>query len=100
MQCTSDTPTLEYEVSEDNVEFDEKPANDKFEVVDCNDNGFSRISFAAGSEAYVGDGLTDDEILAEKNYFDRSDDDYPEENSVGRYNLIPHDDNSHPLRSI
>ena len=100
MQCTSDAPTLEYEVSEDNVEFDEKPANDKFEVVDCNDNGFSRISFAAGSEAYVGDGLTDDEILAEKNYFDRSDDDYPEENSVGRYNLIPHDDNSHPLRSI
>ena len=28
-QCTSDAPTLEYEVSEDDVEFDENPANDK-----------------------------------------------------------------------
>ena len=94
MQCTSDAPTLEYEVSEDDVEFDEKPANDKFEVVDCHDDGFSHIRFADGSEAYVGDGLADDEILAEKAYFDRSDDDYPEENSVGRHNFIPHGDNS------
>ena len=38
MQCTSDTPTLEYEVSEDDVGFDEKPAKDKFEVVDRNDD--------------------------------------------------------------
>lgn len=100
MQCTSDAPTLEYEVSEDDVEFDEKPANDKFEVVDCHDDGFSHIRFADGSEAYVGDGLADDEILAEKAYFDNRDDDYPEENSVGRHNFIPHGDNSPSFRGV
>lgn len=49
MQCTSDAPTLEYEVSEDDVEFDKKPANDKFEVVDRNDDRFSHIRFADSS---------------------------------------------------
>ena len=37
MQCTSDTPTLEYEVSEDDVEFADDSNADTFEMVESFD---------------------------------------------------------------
>lgn len=85
----------ECDVCEEDVEFAKNSEPKEFEVIGTLDD-LRHIRFADGSEAYVGDGLADDEILAEKTYFDNLDDN-PEENSVDRHNFIPHGDNSPSL---
>ena len=93
MQCEPIAHVVEGNVRVEDVEFAKESTSRKFEVLERGDR-MCHVCFADGSEAYVGDGLADDEILAEKAYFDNRDDDYPEENSVGRHNFIPHGDNS------
>lgn len=52
-----------------------------FEILRRND-GLCHVRFVDGSEAYVGEDLSKDEIMAEKAYLDNLDDDYPEENLI------------------
>lgn len=91
MHCSSTAPTQESEVCEADVEFDDDSTNSEFEILDRND-GLCHVRFVDGSEAYVGEGLSEDEIMAEKDYLDNLDDDYPEENLIERHTFIPHGD--------
>lgn len=91
MHCSSTAPTQESEVCEADVEFDDDSTNSEFEILDRND-GLCHVRFVDGSEAYVGEGLSEDEIMAEKAYLDNLDDDCPEENLIERHTFIPHGD--------
>lgn len=93
IQCTSTIQTQKSEVCVADVEIDDESTKSEFEVLDRN-NGICHVRFADGSEAYVGEGLSHDEIMAEKAYFDNQDNDYLEENSVDRHTFIPHGENS------
>ena len=91
MHCSLTTPMQESEVCEADVEFDDDSPNNEFEIIDRND-GLCHVRFVDGSEAYVGEGLSEDEIMAEKAYLDNLDDDYPEENLIERHTFITHGD--------
>lgn len=91
MHCSSTAPTQKREVCEADVEFDDDSTNSEFEILDRND-GLCHVRFVDGSEGYVGEGLLDDETMAENVYFDNLDDDYPEENLIERHTFIPHGD--------
>ena len=83
----------EYDVCEEDVEFAESPEPKEFEVIGNLDE-LRHIRFADGSEAYVGEGLSDEEIMAEKAYFYNGNDEFHENNSRDRQTFIPHGDNS------
>ena len=93
MQCDSIAHVVEGDVRVEDVEFAKESTSSKFEVLEFS-NGMCHVRFADGSEAYVGEGLSDEEIMAEKDYFDNLEDDLPEENSIDRQNFIPHGNNS------
>ncbi len=91
MHCSSTAPTQESDVCEADVEFDDDSTNNEFEIIDRND-GLYLVRFVDGSEADVGEGLSEDEIMAEKAYFDNLEDDCSEENLIERHTFIPHGD--------
>ena len=62
MQCTSDTPTLEYEVSEDDVEFADDSNADTFEVVESFDD-MNLIRFSDGVELWCNKDCTSEDIM-------------------------------------
>ncbi|MDE6648914.1 MAG: hypothetical protein K2K45_03185 [Muribaculaceae bacterium] len=93
MQCEPIAYVVEDDMRVEDGEFAKESTSRKFEVIECSD-GMCHVHFADGSEAYVGEGLSDDEILAGKDYFDNPEDDLPEENSIDRQTFIPHGDNS------
>lgn len=89
--CSSTAPTQESEVCEADVEFDDDSTNNEFEIIDRND-GLCHVRFVDGSEAHVGEDLSDDEIIVEKTYLDNLDDDYSEERLIERHTFVPHGD--------
>lgn len=91
MHCSSTAATQESEVCEADVEFDDDSTNSEFEILERNDE-LCHVRFVDGSEAYVSEGLSDDEVMAEKAYYDNLDDDYSEENLIERHTFIPHGD--------
>ena len=62
MHWSSTAPMQESEVCEADVEFDDDSTNSEFEILDRND-GLCHVRFVDGSEAYVGEGLSEDEIF-------------------------------------
>ena len=62
MQCTSDTPTLEYEVSEDDVEFADDSNAGTFEVVESFDD-MNLIRFSDGVELWCNKDCTSEDIM-------------------------------------
>lgn len=80
----------ECDVCEEDVEFAEDSEPKEFEVIETLDD-LRHIRFADGSDAYVGEGLSEDEIMAEKAYLDNLDDD-SEENLIECHTFIPHGD--------
>ncbi|MCM1138394.1 MAG: hypothetical protein NC453_07475 [Muribaculum sp.] len=91
MHCSSTAQTQVSEICEADIEFDDDSTYSEFEILDRND-GLCHVLFVDGSEAYVGEGLSEDEIMAEKAYLDNLDDDYPKEKMIERHTFIPHGD--------
>lgn len=89
MQCASTAPTQECNVCEEDVEFADESENSEFEIIGNLDE-LRHIRFADGSEAYAGEGLSDEEIMAEKDYYDNLDYQDIDETPIEPHTFIPH----------
>ena len=67
MQCEPITTAIEGDVREEDVKFAKESTSSEFEVLECSD-GLCHIRFADGSEAYVGEDLSHEDIMTEKDY--------------------------------